>query len=238
MGQVRGEVQWAAVRDVFAQHPAGSLDVLDVGGGTGGDAVRMAAERHRVRVVDPNADALASLHRRTTEAGVDVTGLQGDASDLVAVAGAGSADVVLCHEVLPLLDDPGRALDAIATVLRPGGVLSVVAPGRIRAAVKRIQAGELELASRLLTAAAATWDRSVLGPPSYTVTELNELVSAHGFTVLSVTGWDALLDQVPEAAVEGDHRLSAAYIEIERIASHTPALIEVSSGLHCIARID
>ena len=46
------------------------LDVIDVGGGTGAWAIELAAQGHRVTVVDPSPDALASLERRTAEAGL------------------------------------------------------------------------------------------------------------------------------------------------------------------------
>ena len=86
MRPVRGEVMWQAVLDAVAiaatEASQGSLDVLDVGGGTGGDAVRLAGEGHRVSVVDPSPDALASLARRAAESGVTVTGLLGDTTDL------------------------------------------------------------------------------------------------------------------------------------------------------------
>ena len=62
MRPVRQEIMWQAVLDaVEALERSGPLDVLDVGGGTGGDAVRLAALGHRVTVVDPSPDALASL---------------------------------------------------------------------------------------------------------------------------------------------------------------------------------
>jgi S-adenosylmethionine-dependent methyltransferase len=46
------------------------LQVLDLGGGTGGFAVRVAELGHRATVVDPSPDALASLARRAADAGV------------------------------------------------------------------------------------------------------------------------------------------------------------------------
>ena len=49
--------------------PASGADVVDIGGGTGGSAVRLAAAGHRVTVVDPSPDALAALARRAREAG-------------------------------------------------------------------------------------------------------------------------------------------------------------------------
>ena len=61
------------------------LRVLDLGGGTGGQAgVRLARDGHRVTVVDPSPDALAALSRRADEAGVAdrLRGVQGDAENL------------------------------------------------------------------------------------------------------------------------------------------------------------
>ncbi|MGL5860198.1 MAG: methyltransferase domain-containing protein, partial [Phycicoccus sp.] len=56
------------------------LRVLDLGGGTGGTAVPLAAAGHDVTVVDPSPDALAALRRRAGESGVTsrVRALQGD----------------------------------------------------------------------------------------------------------------------------------------------------------------
>src|SRR3954468_15013105 len=92
----RTSVVWEALRPVLAD-PG---DVLDIGGGTGGFAVRVAELGHRVSVVDPSPDALAALARRAREAGVAVAGQQGDLSTLLDVTAPASADVVLCHGVL------------------------------------------------------------------------------------------------------------------------------------------
>ena len=85
----RTAVVWEALRPVLDGTAAG--DVLDIGGGTGGFAVRVAELGHRVPVVDPSPDALAALDRRARESGVAdrVTGLQGDLSTLLDVTGPG-----------------------------------------------------------------------------------------------------------------------------------------------------
>ena len=79
---------WAALDPVVGVGT--SLRVLDVGGGSGMFAVPLAKLGHEVTVVDPSADALATLRRRADTGGVGgrVRGVQGDGD--------------LLHEVLPV----------------------------------------------------------------------------------------------------------------------------------------
>ena len=65
---VRTAAVWAALDPLVSAGTA--LRVLDVGGGSGMFAVPLARLGHRVTVVDPSADALATLHRRAQTAGV------------------------------------------------------------------------------------------------------------------------------------------------------------------------
>ena len=106
--------------DWESSHPG--RDVVDLGGGTGGMAMSLGAAGYQVRVVDPSPDALAALERRTAEQGLEraVTGVQGDAGDLLDLVASGSADLVVCHKVLEVVEDPADALRTIAAVLRPG----------------------------------------------------------------------------------------------------------------------
>ena len=126
--------------------------VVDVGGGSGTRAVPLALAGCRVTVVDASADALAILHRRAEDAGVAerVTGCQADAHQLGTVVADGSADLVLCHHLLEQVDDPVAALAAMATALRPGGTLSVVAVGRLGAVLGHTIAGRFADAATLL----------------------------------------------------------------------------------------
>src|SRR5689334_25317745 len=111
----RTAVVWEGLRDVLDRRSgghAGPATVVDIGGGTGGFAVRVAELGHQVVVVDPSPDALATLARRADESGVAdrVTGRQGDLASLPDLVPDGSADVVLCHGVLEIVHDPRAAL--------------------------------------------------------------------------------------------------------------------------------
>ncbi len=122
------------------------LRVLDVGGGSGMFAVPLAQLGHDVTVVDPSADALATLGRRAGTAGVGerVRGLQGDGDllhEVLPAAGGDGYDLALCHFVLEVVDDPAVTLREIAGALRPGGQVSVATANRAGAVLARALSG-------------------------------------------------------------------------------------------------
>lgn len=236
MGQVRGEVQWRAVRDAVEAAGASALDVLDLGGGTGGAAVRLAAEGHRVRVVDPSANALAALHRRALDAGVEVAGVQGDAGELPDLVGAEAADLVLCHDLLDVVDDPAAAILAVARVLRPGAVVSVIVPGLWGSIVSRLIAGDVERASTLVHLAAGDSD-PIDARRRFTREDVVRLCADAGLRVEFVHGLSSVA-WVPEGVQDFDEAGQARLVDFDRAAGRTEVGAQISPGLHCVARLD
>jgi S-adenosylmethionine-dependent methyltransferase len=151
---VRSSLVWDVLRDVVSARVAETgrqaLDIVDVGGGTGGLAVPFAALGHNVTVVDPSPDALAAAQRRAAEAGARLTAVQGDAASLDAVAGTKAADLVICHNVLEYVDSPADAMTAIAAVLRPSATVSVLASNAVAAVLHQALAGRFAEARQLL----------------------------------------------------------------------------------------
>ena len=141
-----------------------ALDIVDVGGGTGGLAVRLAALGHNVTVVDPSPDALAAAQRRAAEAGARLVSVQGDAASLDSVAGTAAADLVICHNVLEYVDEPADAMAAIARVLRPSAVVSVLASNAVAAVLHRALAGRFAEARTLLVASVPAAQGGQEGP--------------------------------------------------------------------------
>ena len=160
----RSTLVWDVLQDVVATQAAQSgrtaLDIVDVGGGTGGFAVPFAALGHRVTVVDPSPDALAAAQRRAAEMQVALTAVQGEADGLDGLVGRSAADLVICHNVLEYVDSPAAAMAAVARVLRPGAAVSVLAANMVSAVLQRALAGRYAEARRLLDeggAGAARW---------------------------------------------------------------------------------
>jgi SAM-dependent methyltransferase len=229
-------VVWQVLRDlVGADGPERALDVLDVGGGTGGFAVPLAALGHRVTVVDPSPDALASLQRRAGETGVSVRAVQGDAAGLLEVVDAGSADLVLCHGVLEHVDEVAPAVRSLAAVLRPGGTLSVLAAQRNAVVVARAVAGHFAEARHALEDPDGRWGAGDPLPRRFTEAELLAVLDGAGLRVGAVHGVRTVADLVPGGLVDAEPGAAEALVDLELATADLPELRAVATQLHVLA---
>jgi ubiquinone/menaquinone biosynthesis C-methylase UbiE/DNA-binding transcriptional ArsR family regulator len=98
---------------------------VDFGTGTGRMLSLLGPRAKRVEGIDLNHHMLTVARANLREAGVENAAVRhGDAT--AAPYQDGVADLVVIHQVLHFLDDPGRALTEAGRVLRPGGRLVVV----------------------------------------------------------------------------------------------------------------
>lgn len=273
----RTAVVWDALRAVLDAHePARPASVVDIGGGTGGFAVRAAELGHRVVVVDPSPDALATLARRAEESGVAdrVIGCQGDLDDLGGLAdlvpgGADSnadsnagqgADVVLCHGVLEIVDDPATALAALAGVLRPGGTLSLLVNQRHAAVVARAMAGHFAQAralldpappqphpagpaglARLADSSARIGTESRIDEPGgagqrrFTAEQITEALAEAGLDIVAMHAVRVFVDLVPSSMVDLEPGAVQALVELERAVATRPEYLPLGTQIHTLA---
>jgi SAM-dependent methyltransferase len=232
-GSTRTAVVWSGLEPLLARGEP--RDVLDIGGGTGGLAVRVGALGHRVTVVDPSPGALAALDRRAREHDVAVTGRQGDLSSLLDVVVPDSADVVLCHGVLEVVDDPVAALATLAGVLRPGGVLSLLVAQRHAAVVARAMAGHFQQALALLDQGPAEQVSTGRTGRRYTLDELTPLVEGAGFAVDAVHAVRVFADLVPGSLLDLEPGASAALVELEQAVATRREYLPLAAQLHLLA---
>ena len=239
---VRTAVVWDYLRAALAaldSGPAG-LRVLDAGGGSGGFAVPLAQLGHNGTVVDPSPDSLAALERRAAETATSerVVAVQGDAAGLPDLVAAGSFDVVLCHSVLEVVDDPAEAVHAIVHALRPGGVASVLAANRIAAVMARVSAGRLGEARRLLADPAGSAGDGDPLARRFTLDELRTLLAGAGLRPRTVHGVRIFADAVPPALLDGDPQVVDDLLALEREAAERPDYLAVATQLHALAARD
>ena len=111
---------------VLAAAGAGPFDlVVDFGTGTGRMLTLFAGKARRVEGIDLSHQMLTVARSKLEEAGVANASVRhGDAT--ASPYADNAANLVIIHQVLHFLDDPGRALIEAARVLGPGGRLIVV----------------------------------------------------------------------------------------------------------------
>lgn len=208
--------------------------VLDVGGGSGVLAVPMALAGCAVTVVEPNPNALATLHRRAADAGVAdrIVAVQADSDALATVVPEADADLVLAHGLLEVVDDPKATVAAMVGTVRPGGAVSVVVANRYSAVLHRALAGKLAEARQLLADPAGRIDEEPV-LRRFDVEAVNALLVDAGLAVEVLQGSGALADLVPGSVLEAGQE---ALAELELVAATNPALRAIASRLHAIAR--
>ncbi|MGW5238016.1 class I SAM-dependent methyltransferase [Monashia sp. NPDC004114] len=245
--QRRGGVRPSAVVSAVARLAAECserlgrpIEVLDLGGGTGGVAVPLAEAGHRVTVVDPSPDALAALARRAREAGIvdQVSGVQGDGDSLSTVLAGSQVDLACCHGTLEFVDDPAATLRALGAALRPGGVLSLLVAGRLAVVFAKAIAGEFAQARSALVDPSGRWGGTDPLPRRFDVDELEALLAGAGFTEVHVRGTDILRHLVPASLIDSDSD-RAALAELDDLLVTGPGrefLRTLGNALHVVAR--
>ncbi|WP_405135518.1 methyltransferase domain-containing protein [Nocardia sp. NBC_01388] len=131
-GRLRYSIAEANLVRHFESAGPVSLRVLDLGGGDGGDALRLAARGHHVTVVDFAPAMLAAAAERAAALGLGdlIACVQADATALPAEIASAQFDAVICHNVLQYVEDVRGLLAGALATLTPGGVLSVMAINR------------------------------------------------------------------------------------------------------------
>jgi len=228
----------AEVARLRQARPGVAPQVLDVGGGSGAWAVPLAGLGCAVTVVDSSPNALAALQRRARDAGVHhlVSAVQGDADALGDVVPAGSADLVLGHGLLEIVDDPARAVAALAAAAGIGAAVSVLTAGRYAAVLSRTLAGRLADARILLTDPDGRFGpddalRRRLGADA-----LQALLENGGLRVEVLQGDGVLEGWVPGATRDGSPSATRAVAELEELATGVTPLRDVAARLHALAR--
>jgi S-adenosylmethionine-dependent methyltransferase len=233
----RSAVVWAVLRETLAGR-ADPATVLDLGGGSGVFAVPLAELGHRVTVVDTSPDALATLQRRAAEAGVAdlVSAVPGDVDGLSGELATSGYDLVLCHGLLEVVDDPAKTLDTVAAALGPGGHASLLVAGRAAAVLSRALGGHPADALRTYRDPAGRAGAADGLLRRFDAAALTGLVGDGGLSVESVHGVRVLADLVPGALVESAPGAADALRELELALAAVPPYRDIGTQLHVLAR--
>ena len=153
-----------------------------------------------------------------------------------AGAGAGTADLVLCHSVLEVVDDPAEALANLFGVLRSGGRLSLLVANRDAAVLARALAGRPEEAAQALADPLGRWGAADGTARRWTIDAISALVEAAGLRVEQVHGVRTVSDLVPSAVLDTEPGAHAALLALERTLSDRSPFRDLATQLHLLAR--
>jgi S-adenosylmethionine-dependent methyltransferase len=237
-GRLRADLVFANVQQ-FLPGPAeaSSLRGLDVGCGTGATAVRLASLGIQVTLLDSSAAMLALAERTAVEAGMSdkITMQRGDAAQLGKSFGAGSFDIVLCHNLLEYVDDPGAVLRGAAFLMRDSSaILSVLVRNQAGEVLKAaLQTGDLNLAEQSLT---ADWGQESLYGGKvrlFTSEGLEAMLNDASLTIKARKGVRIIADYLPaQISRSGDYERILA---LERKLGERREFFRIARYMHYLA---
>ncbi|HKV62186.1 MAG TPA: methyltransferase domain-containing protein [Candidatus Acidoferrum sp.] len=238
-GRLRSDLAFANLQD-FLPLPQTKLSqrALDLGGGTGAAAVRLARLGIHTTLLDSSSAMLEIAKRAAHDAGVaDKVVLQhGDVTRLTELFPTATFDVILCQNVLEYLDDPIAVLRGAARALRDSSaILSILVRNRSGEVFKAaIQAGDLAAAESTLT---AEWGQeSLYGGPVrlFTSDGLKAMLKAASLTVIVERGVRVLADYLPPHVSRREEY--ERIFELERKLGTRPEFAAIARYTQRIAR--
>lgn len=235
-GTLRGAIRETLVSDQLFQHlPRVPARVVDVGGGAGNQAIRLARAGFEVVLVEPSREMRAQAQRALEvenglSAKVRLVACYGE--EAPEVLGGETFDVVCCHGVLPYLDDPRPLVHALAGLGAPGAILSLVFKNRDALAFRPALEG------RWRDAAAAFQEDGDVGEigirtRAHRLAEIEQLISAAGFDLKAWYGIRVFTDHLKDAPVTDNF---PAVLAVEGEASGRDPYRSVARLIHVIGR--
>ena len=237
-GRLRTDLAFANLQDFLpSSRSDGPMHVLDVGCGTGAIGVRLARLGCWVTLLDSSPAMLEIARHAADEAGVAerATIHQGEVSELVESFTA-SFDVVVCHNVLEFVQDPGAVLLGCARAMRDGSaILSIVVrsqPGEVLKAA--LSAGDLTAAEANLT---AEWGYDSLYGEKvrlFTTEGLLATLKANSLEPLAERGLRVVADYLPTSISRADEY--ERILELEKKLGRRPEFARVARYVQVLAR--
>jgi S-adenosylmethionine-dependent methyltransferase len=237
-GRLRSDLAFANLHDFLPLQAKEPLFALDLGGGTGAAAVRLARLGMHVTVLDCSPAMLDIAQRAAQEAGVaeKIALKHGEAAQLASLFPARSFDVILCHNILEYVDDPGAVLRDAARALRgSSAIVSVLVRTQAGEVLKAaIRAGDLDGAENGLM---AEWGEESLYRGRVRLfgnDYMQSMLKAASLTLIVERGVRVVADYLPPAVSRG-----AEYqriLELERKLGMRPEFAAVARYRQCLAR--
>ncbi len=238
-GRLRLDLAFANLQEFLpARETNLSLSALDLGGGTGAAAIRLAQMGFHVTLLDSSPAMLDVAERAALDAGVSekMTVKHGDAAQSASLFQGGSFDLILCHNLLEYVDDPEAVLSDAARLMRgSSALLSVLVRNQAGAIFKAaIQEGDLAAAKDGLT---AEWGQESLYGGKvrlFAVDNLRNMLKATSFRIIAERGVRVIVDYLPPQVSRSDEY--ERILELERRLGSREEFATAARYTHFLAR--
>lgn len=215
-----------------------SLQILDIGGGNGVDAVFYAKQGHRVTLIDSSADMIEETKQAadTENLSSAISYSHADLMEIPTLFPEPVFDVVLCHNVIQYIEHPHSALQTMMDVLTPHGMLSLIGGNHYSEAYREVfqglnpQAAEEKLQKTVIQS-------QVFQQPMhlYTPDELIELLQQLQFTRIQPYGIRCVFDYIQDNDTKAEPHFFAKLEQLEHRLSGTYPYYLLARYFHLIA---
>lgn len=236
-GRLRTDLAFANLQE-FLGATKDSLRALDLGCGTGATSIRLAQLGLQITLLDFSPAMLDLAERAAREAGVaeKITLILGNAAQLADLFTTELFDVILCHNLLEFVDDPGTILRGAVRVMRDSSsILSVLVRNQAGEVLKAaIQAGDL--AAMENTVGAEWGQESLYGGKVrlFRPESLETMLKTASLTIDAQRGVRVVADYLPQRiSRDADYE---RIFELERKLGRLPEFAAIARYIHCLTR--
>ena len=239
-GFIRLGVLWEDLAQEVPEIKTKKLRILDVGGGMGQIALRLAHLGHDVVLSDPSEEMLSKAREVIGREKLDnVTLIHSSAQELSEHVSE-SFDLVMCHAVLEWVVSPNDLIGALSPFVQPSGSLSLMFYNQNAAVFKSILRGDFETFASPQAAREveqSTPERSGTGTFSgargLSEETVRQLLGKYGLEVRSKAGIRIFHDHIPEP-LKGE---LAALLELEKNYRHTEPFASLAQHIHLVCGV-
>jgi S-adenosylmethionine-dependent methyltransferase len=237
-GRLRVDLAWKNLRG-FLPVTAEGQRALDVGGGTGPLALRLAGLGFQVELLDSSAPMLAAARKEAQAKALSgrISFRQADVNCLSDLFDPSSFDLLVCHNLLEYMDDPLAVLRALVQLLNKGAnsIVSLLVRNRYGEVLKAaIKCRDLELARAALCA--ETILDSLYGQPVrvFDAVQVCRMAEQAGLELLAVRGVRIVADYLEcETLTEDEY---GRLLDLELLLGAQPQLATAARYTQIIAR--
>ena len=235
---IRGRVRTYVIDRHLARYlPAPPASIVDVGGGAGTQSIPLARCGYDVTIVDSSPTMLdrasAALGEESDDVASRVRLVEAQGEEAVDVLGTEMFEGVLCHGVLPYVDDPRPLVASTCALAAPAGIVSIVAKNKANLALSPALNGNW---AEALAAFDTSYQINRLGfdTRADNVEEISTLLQQRGVELLSWFGVRLFTDGWTDTEPSPDEIDDLLAVELE--ASRRDPYRQLSRLFHLVGQ--